>query len=94
MDQEENVRAKQLQEKARRWTQMNSKKYSEKRRFGFVDQEKMQMPAEHLRKIIKDHGDMIHSARGDKVAGEYADALGTDPGGAGAVPHYGSDYVC
>ncbi|OLY78026.1 Pre-mRNA-processing-splicing factor 8 [Smittium mucronatum] len=47
-----------LQEKAKKWTQLNSKKYSEKRRFGFTDHEKALMPPEHLRKLIKDHGDM------------------------------------
>ncbi|OMJ15120.1 Pre-mRNA-processing-splicing factor 8 [Smittium culicis] len=49
---------KALQDKAKKWAQLNSKKYSEKRRFGFSDQEKAMMPPEHLRKLIKDHGDM------------------------------------
>ncbi|PVU91485.1 hypothetical protein BB561_004382 [Smittium simulii] len=49
---------KEIQDKAKKWIQLNSRKYSEKRRFGFVDQEKAMMPPEHLRKIIKDHGDM------------------------------------
>ena len=32
--------------------------YAEKRKFGFVDAQKEDMPPEHVRKIIKDHGDM------------------------------------
>ncbi|EGG17135.1 pre-mRNA processing factor 8 [Cavenderia fasciculata] len=47
-----------LQEKAKKWLQINSKRYSEKRKFGYVDPPKEDMPPEHLRKIIKDHGDM------------------------------------
>ncbi|PVV02805.1 hypothetical protein BB560_002731 [Smittium megazygosporum] len=49
---------KEFADKAKKWIQINNKKYAEKRRFGFVDQEKAMMPQEHLRKIIKDHGDM------------------------------------
>ncbi|KAI9295519.1 pre-mRNA-processing-splicing factor 8 [Neoconidiobolus thromboides FSU 785] len=37
---------------------MNSKRYGDKRKFGFAEQEKQKMPPEHVRKIIKDHGDM------------------------------------
>ena len=33
-------------------------RYAEKRKFGFVDAQKEDMPPEHVRKIIKDHGDM------------------------------------
>ena len=47
-----------LKEKSMKWQQMNSKRYGEKRKFGFVEQQKENMPQEHLRKIIKDHGDM------------------------------------
>nr|CAG8489846.1 2781_t:CDS:10 [Entrophospora candida] len=47
-----------LEEKARKWQQMQSKKYGEKRKFGFIEHEKADMPPEHIRKIIKDHGDM------------------------------------
>ena len=43
---------------ARRWQQLQSKKYSEKRKFGFIDAQKEDMPPEHVRKIIRDHGDM------------------------------------
>ena len=43
----------QLQEKARKWKQLQSKRYAEKRKFGFVDAQKEDMPPEHLRKIIR-----------------------------------------
>lgn len=48
----------QLEEKARKWQQLNSKRYSDKRKFGFVETQKEDMPPEHVRKIIRDHGDM------------------------------------
>lgn len=35
-----------------------AKRYGQKRKFGFVDVYKEEMPAEHVRKIIRDHGDM------------------------------------
>ena len=41
-----------------RWQQLHNKKYAEKRKFGFVDVQKEEMPPEHIRKIIRDHGDM------------------------------------
>ena len=43
---------------ARKWQQLQSKRYSEKRKFGFVEAQKEDMPPEHVRKIIRDHGDM------------------------------------
>ncbi|CAF0798840.1 unnamed protein product [Adineta ricciae] len=49
-----------LQDKARRWQQLQTKRYADKRRFGFSDIQKEDMPAEHLRKIIRDHGDMTN----------------------------------
>ncbi|MCO5574769.1 hypothetical protein L7F22_028560 [Adiantum nelumboides] len=48
----------QLEEKARKWMQLNTKRYGEKRKFGFVETQKEDMPPEHVRKIIRDHGDM------------------------------------
>ncbi|XP_050232754.1 pre-mRNA-processing-splicing factor 8A isoform X1 [Mercurialis annua] len=47
-----------LEEKARKWQQLNTKRYSDKRKFGFVETQKEDMPPEHARKIIRDHGDM------------------------------------
>lgn len=49
---------KRVQEKARKWQQLNTKRYGEKRRFGYVESSKDELPPEHLRKLIKDHGDM------------------------------------
>lgn len=57
-DEKEAVRQKQLAEKARKWQQLQSKKYGGRRKFGFVDVYKEDMPPEHVRKIIRDHGDM------------------------------------
>lgn len=45
---------------ARKWQQLQSKRYAEKRKFGFVDAQKEDMPPEHVRKIIRDHGDMTN----------------------------------
>lgn len=47
-----------LQEKAAKWRQLNKKRYSSKRKFGYVEPQKEDMPPEHLQKIMKDHGDM------------------------------------
>ncbi|KAH8098773.1 U5 snRNA binding protein [Aureococcus anophagefferens] len=47
-----------LSEKARKWANLQSKRFGQRRKFGFVDTYKEDMPAEHVRKIIKDHGDM------------------------------------
>ena len=45
---------------ARKWQQLQSKRFSEKRKFGFVEAQKEDMPPEHVRKIIRDHWDMTH----------------------------------
>eukprot|EP00698_Gefionella_okellyi_P003542 TRINITY_DN13333_c0_g1_i1.p1 TRINITY_DN13333_c0_g1~~TRINITY_DN13333_c0_g1_i1.p1 ORF type:complete len:2328 (-),score=536.75 TRINITY_DN13333_c0_g1_i1:58-7041(-) len=47
-----------MEEKAKKWTQLNSKRYSEKRKFGFAAPVKDDMPPEHARKLVRDHGDM------------------------------------
>ncbi|CAO3595444.1 unnamed protein product [Absidia cylindrospora] len=47
-----------LDEKARKWQQLQNKRYGEKRKFGFIEHQKADMPPEHVRKVIKDHGDM------------------------------------
>ncbi|PFX20445.1 Pre-mRNA-processing-splicing factor 8 [Stylophora pistillata] len=52
------ITEEKLQDKARKWQQLQSKRYSEKRKFGFVEAQKEDMPPEHVRKIIRDHGDM------------------------------------
>lgn len=38
---------------AHKWQQLNSKRYSEKRKFGYVEAQKEEMPPEHVRKIIR-----------------------------------------
>jgi len=48
----------ELEEKARKWQQLQTRRYSEKRKFGFVDSQKEDLPPQHIRKIIADHGDM------------------------------------
>ena len=47
-----------MAEKARKWANLQARRFGQKRRYGFVDTYKEDMPAEHVRKIIKDHGDM------------------------------------
>jgi len=47
-----------LEEKKRKWAKLNAKRYSTKRKFGFVQPQKEDMPPQHLRKIVRDHGDM------------------------------------
>lgn len=47
-----------LAEKSQKWHQIQSKRFAEKRKFGFIDAQKEDMPPEHIRKIIRDHGDM------------------------------------
>lgn len=42
------------------WQQLQSKKYADKRKFGFVEAQKEDMPPEHIRKIVRDHGDMTN----------------------------------
>ncbi|KAF6140736.1 hypothetical protein GIB67_035163 [Kingdonia uniflora] len=42
-----------LEEKARKWMQLNSKRYGNKRKFGFVETQKEDMPPEHVRMIIR-----------------------------------------
>ena len=51
----------EIEKKARKWRQSQKRKYNEKRRKGGgggVDFGKAELPPEHIRKIIKDHGDM------------------------------------
>ena len=51
MDDEARLAA--LQEKQRKWLQLSSKRYGEKRKFGFVEQQKEDMPAE-VRRATRD----------------------------------------
>ena len=56
----EQMTEEKMQDKARKWQQLQTKRYAEKRKFGFVDSQKEDMPPEHVRKIIRDHGDMTN----------------------------------
>lgn len=47
-----------LEAKARKWIQSNTKKYTKKKQGGQANVHKEDMPPEHVRKIIRDHGDM------------------------------------
>ena len=47
-----------LQERARKWQQLNARRYGQKRKHGYQEAPKEDMPPEHVRKIVKDHGDM------------------------------------
>lgn len=44
--------------KSRKWAQLNTKRFASKKKGGFVETFKEEMPPEHIRKIIRDHGDM------------------------------------
>jgi pre-mRNA-processing factor 8 len=50
--------ASQLEDRARRWLKLNTSRYADKKKFGAGDAGKADMPPEHLRKIVRDHGDM------------------------------------
>lgn len=52
------ITEEKLQEKSQKWHQLQTKRFAEKRKYGFVDAQKEDMPPEHIRKIIRDHGDM------------------------------------
>ena len=52
------TKEEKLEKKQIRWQKINNKKYNEKRTFGFVDPNKTEMPPEHLRKIMRDPGDL------------------------------------
>lgn len=47
-----------IDQKARKWQKVNKKRYGNKKKFGYVEIQKEDMPPEHIRKIVKDHGDM------------------------------------
>ena len=51
-------RARSLFTRAADRRQLNAKRYGDKRKFGYVEHQKVDAPPEHVRKIVKDHGDM------------------------------------
>lgn len=50
--------AAQLAEKAQRWRKQHTKRRGGSQKTGHVETQKVNMPPEHVRKIVKDHGDM------------------------------------
>ncbi|CAO1613068.1 unnamed protein product [Sympodiomycopsis kandeliae] len=49
----------QIQAKSRKWQQGQARRFGDRKgKTGFVDTGKQEMPPEHVRKIIKDHGDL------------------------------------
>ncbi|GIZ44142.1 hypothetical protein CKM354_000735000 [Cercospora kikuchii] len=50
--------AEKLQQKKQKWLRQQRQRFAEKRRGGFVETQKADMPPEHLRKIVKDIGDV------------------------------------
>lgn len=48
----------EIQAKAKEWRTHQSRRFSERKKHGRSQPQKEKMPPEHLRKIIKDHGDM------------------------------------
>ena len=56
-----------MEEKLRKWRQLQQRKYGERRKFGYVEAQKELQPPEILRKIVKDHGDLTNKKyRSDK----------------------------
>ena len=53
-----NPQAAKLEEKKQKWLRTQRQRFTEKRRGGFVETQKADMPPEHLRKIVKDIGDV------------------------------------
>lgn len=47
-----------IAKKAAKWAALCKQRYSSRRRFGFSEARKEPMPPEHLRKVMRDHGDM------------------------------------
>ncbi|GMH15917.1 hypothetical protein Nepgr_017758 [Nepenthes gracilis] len=62
------------EEKARKWMQLNSKRYGDKRKFGFVETQKEDVPPEHVRKIIRDQG-YVYSKKYHHDKHVYLEAL-------------------
>eukprot|EP01080_Neovahlkampfia_damariscottae_P009220 gene9221-1307_t len=68
MEQEENEKQLEFFEmKGKKWEQINTKKFVSKRKVGYQETLKSDMPPENLRRIVKDHGDLSNKKfRNDK----------------------------
>ncbi|KAI9894104.1 MAG: pre-mRNA-splicing factor 8 [Vezdaea aestivalis] len=53
-----NPQAEKFSQKKKEWLRIQRNRFSEKRKGGFVDTHKADMPPEHLRKIVSDIGDV------------------------------------
>lgn len=62
------ITQEQLAQKARKWQQTQSRRFGDRKgKTGFIDTGKQELPPEHVRKIVKDHGDMSNRKfRNDK----------------------------
>ena len=60
-----------LDDKAKKWAALNKKRYTAKHKFGYVEVQKEDMPPEHLRKIITDHGDMSNRSEATTDTGTH-----------------------
>ena len=47
-----------LKIRARKWQQKRMKKFNQEVKSSIVNMQTIEMPVEHLRKIVKDHGDL------------------------------------
>ncbi len=56
-----------LEQRASRWLRQNAQRYRERRKAGVAHAVKEKLPPEHLRKLIRDHGD-LSSVRGARPA--------------------------
>ncbi|KAK2732810.1 pre-mRNA-splicing factor 8 [Myotisia sp. PD_48] len=53
-----NTTAAKFEQKKKEWLRTQRNRFGEKRKAGFVETQKVDMPPEHLRKIVKDIGDV------------------------------------
>lgn len=58
--QSEEERRSIITERALKWSKLQSKRYSSKKIHGYQHIQKEDMPSEHVRKIMKDHGEMTN----------------------------------
>lgn len=84
-----------LDDKAKKWAALNKKRYTAKHKFGYVEVQKEDMPPEHLRKIITDHGDMSNRSEPTTDTGTRRRSGGrTKRGQRVAVAAASSDPMC
>jgi hypothetical protein len=52
----------ELDQKAKKWSSLQAKRFGDARKTAYIDTGKQELPPEHIRKIIKEHGDMSNRA--------------------------------